>query len=88
MRTGFLYKEDDCKWLKETHLVGIDLQGWYDFRSFVLQGNEDSPFAVNLYAAVTPHFEDDYLRIVFNCPVSGQYTVFRYDGRTDMPRKE
>ena len=88
MRSGFLTTKDDIQWLKDTHLAGIDISGYQSFECAVLQGNQDSPFAVNLYASPNPHITDDYLRIVFNCPMSGQYTVFRYDGRTDKPLEE
>ena len=38
-------KPEDVKWLKETHLKGTK----YDFKSFVMQGNEDAPVRIFLF---------------------------------------
>lgn len=66
MRIGFMNEESDVQWLKDTALKGVPLPSSYaGFRSFVLQGNEDSPYAVNLYVSIDPHYEDDYYRVRF-----------------------
>ena len=38
---------DDLKWIRETHLKGLELP---PFTAFTLTGNEDCPSAVALYA--------------------------------------
>ena len=46
---------EDCEWLRSTHLRAIAAP---DFESFKLTGNEDSPSAVELYAARKPEYND------------------------------
>lgn len=66
MRVGFMNDPDDCAWLRETALRGVPLPEKYTgFRSFVLQGNEDAPYAVNLYTAKDPNHTDDFFRVCF-----------------------
>ena len=66
MRVGFMNTPDDCQWLRETHLKGVALPTKYaDFKSFVLQGNEDAPHAVNLYVSADPLHTDTFLRFEF-----------------------
>lgn len=55
MRATFLNSADDCQWLREGALRGVPLPAKYaGFQSFVLQGNEDAPHAVNLYVSADP----------------------------------
>lgn len=86
MRVGFMCEADDIQWLKDKHLAGVPLPSkWQGFQSFVLQGHEDMPRAVNLYLSDTPCFDDDYFRIVFKYDMvycEGQ----EYNGATDQPK--
>jgi len=87
MRTAFLDSLDDCNWLRETALRGVELpEAYRDFKFAVLQGNEDAPHAVNLYRTETPNASDDYLRVRFvqEPPVYCEY--IEHDGRTDQPK--
>jgi hypothetical protein len=71
---------EDCQWLRETALAGVILPAPYaGFKSFVLQGNEDSPYAVNLYVSSTPDYRDNYYRYEFE-PQGREF-----DGETDRP---
>ena len=80
MRVGFMDTPEDCQWLRETALAGVPLPVPYDgFKSFVLQGNEDSPHAVNLYVSESPNYQDNYFRVEFE-PHGREF-----DGETDKP---
>lgn len=73
---------EDLQWLRETHLRGVPLPAKYEnFGCAVLQGNEDSPYAVNLYVATDPNHDDDYLRVEFKHepPVYCEYIEFSGD---------
>lgn len=85
MQSRFLNDSTDVQWLKDTALKGVPLPSqWADFRSFVLQGNEDAPHAVNLYAAENPDHNDAYFRVRF-VNESGAYAeACEYDC-TDHP---
>jgi hypothetical protein len=85
MKVGFLNEPSDVLWLQETALKGITLpDSWKDFKSFVLQGNEDSPYAVNLYRSDDPHYRDNYFRVVFHTRRPDQYALgVEYSGDTD-----
>ncbi len=86
MRVAFMNEPDDVQWLKETHLKGVPLPFKYErFHAFVLQGNEDAPHAVNLYASIDPNHDDDYYRVRFvnDPPVYAE--CMEYDGKTDKP---
>lgn len=86
MRTGFMNEPDDVQWLKDTALKGVPLPSAYSgFASFILQGNEDGPFAVNLYRKQDPHFADNYFRIRFTREAPEYCTGCEYDGNTDRP---
>ena len=66
MKNAFLDTADDIKWLNETHLRGVPLPTkWKEFQCAIMQGNEDSPFAVNLYLSATPKVSDSYYRVRF-----------------------
>lgn len=81
MKTGFLNDPADVSWLNETHLRGVTLPSkWAGFASFVLQGNEDSPNAVNLYLSADPLYSDDYYRVVFECDPPVYCTGAEYAG--------
>ena len=86
MRSGFLNTPEDVQWLKDTALKGCTLPAkWESFKSFVLQGNEDAPHAVNLYLSDDPRYVDDYYRVSFNyCPPIYAVAV-EYCGETDQP---
>lgn len=86
MKTGFLNSPDDCQWLRETHLKGVPLPAAYQgFTSFVLQGNEDAPHAVNLYAKTDPLYSDNFYRVRF-VNDSGAYAEgCEYSGETYQP---
>lgn len=87
MRNAFLNSLDDCNWLRETHLRGVQLPEKYTGFTFaLLQGSEDSPEAVNLYVGPNPTYKDDYLRVRFvhESPVYCEY--IEYSGVTDQPK--
>lgn len=63
---AFIETKDDILWLKETHLSGVTLPTAYkDFKTAILQGNEDCPYAINLYIDENPIITDNFYRIVF-----------------------
>ena len=86
MHTGFMNEESDVQWLKETHLKGVPLPFAYEcFRSFVLQGNEDAPYALNLYASIDPNYDDNYFRVRLVNESGAAAEACEYDGKTDKP---
>lgn len=86
MRSGFINEEDDIQWLKDTALKGLPLPAdWAGFRSAVIQGNEDAPYAVNLYKSIDPNHYDDYLRVRFVNDSGAHAEACVYNGRTDKP---
>lgn len=87
MKNAFLNMEEDIQWLKDTHLKGVTLPTKYsDFKSAILQGNEDAPFAVNLYVSQIPDYRDDYFRVKFDCNDPMIYCeAMEYDGETNKP---
>jgi hypothetical protein len=86
MRVGFMDTPEDCQWLRETALAGVPLPTRYaGFKSFVLQGNEDSPYAVNLYVSMEPHYQDNYMRYEFDQDPPVYCTGREFDGKTDKP---
>lgn len=86
MKVGFLNDGDSIEWLKETHLKGVPLPANYaSFKSFVIQGNEDTPHAVNLYRDENPHYLASYYRVRF-VNESGAYAeACEYYGYNDTP---
>lgn len=82
----FMNTTENVKWLKDTHLKGVPLPAAFsEFQSFIVQGNESSPHAVNLYKSAEPLYTDDYYRVRF-CNDSGAYAECAlYDGKTDKP---
>lgn len=60
----FLNSPDDCQWLRDTALRGVD--GVRPFNSFVLYGNEDAPDRVDLYTDADPLYRDTCQRIEFD----------------------
>lgn len=87
MHQAFLNTAADVQWLKDTHLNGVTLPAKYkDFECAILQGNEDSPYAVNLYIAQEPHYQDNYYRVKFDCNDPMVYCeCMEYNGKTDKP---
>lgn len=63
MRAQFLNSPDDCQWLRDTALRGVD--GVRPFNSFVLYGNEDAPDRVDLYTDADPLYRDTYQKVDF-----------------------
>lgn len=49
----FLNTPEDCQWVRDVHAAGAP-----EFASFVLQGNEDAPDGLTLYADGEPHWTD------------------------------
>lgn len=87
MKTGFLNDPADVEWLKDTALKGCPLpSAWQGFAYFTLQGNEDSPHAVNLYKSPDPLITDDYYRVRFVNPSGAYAEACEYDGATDKPK--
>ena len=85
MRSAFIETADDIEWLKTACLEGVVLPTKYlHFKFAILQGNEDSPHAVNLYIAESPNF-DDYYRIVFINDGLIYAECLEYNGKTDKP---
>lgn len=86
MQTGFINETADVEWLKETHLKGVLLPSVYqDFRSAVIQGNEDAPHAVNLYRSIDPDHDDDYYRVRFVNDSGAYAECADCCGKTDKP---
>lgn len=84
MRSGFLNSAEDCQWLREVHLRGVPLPAKYaGFQSFVLQGNEDAPHAVNLYVSADPLYTDNYYRFQFDCTAPIYCEACECDGKTN-----
>ena len=50
----------DCRWLRETALA--DYEDIPYFQSFALEGNEDCPTAIILYADADPVYSDTVTR--------------------------
>lgn len=46
---------EDCAWLRETALRGLDVP---TFASFTLRGNEDCPEVIELYTDAEPSHDD------------------------------
>lgn len=57
----FLNTPEDCQWLRETHLQGMSHT--HDFKSFVLEGNEDAPTLLKLYTSEDPLYTDGYVEV-------------------------
>lgn len=55
----FFNKPADVEWLKSTHLNNTN----HEFRSFLLDGNEDSPEGLDLFTAVDPLCYDPYWEV-------------------------
>lgn len=84
--TGFTNSPDAVEWLKETKLQDIPLPFAYQgFQSFILQGNDDAPHAVNLYCSIDPNHDDNYFRVRFVNDSGAHAECCEYDGRTDKP---
>lgn len=85
-KIGFCNSPDDVQWLRETHLKGVPLPFAFDrFASFVLQGNDDAPHAVNLYASIDPNHDDNYFRVRFVNDSGAYAEACEYNGKTDKP---
>lgn len=85
-KIGFCNAPEDVQWLKDTHLKGVTLPDMYKhFQSFVLQGNEDAPHAVNLYNLPMPYEMTDYFRVRFAHNDLGYCEMAEYNGFTDKP---
>ena len=67
--TQLLNTPDDCQWLREGHLKGLSARS---FDSFVIEGNEDSPTRIELYASVDPLITDTPVN-VFEQNFAGEF---------------
>jgi hypothetical protein len=86
MRNEFMWHTEDTQWLLDTHLKGVLLPTKYiGFKSFVLQGNEDSPDSVDLYTDVAPLMTADYYRVVFINEPPVYCESQEYNGKTNKP---
>ena len=86
MRFTIIEDSDDIQWMKDTCLKGVVLPTKYkDFKFAIMQGNEDSPDAVNLYVSESPNHDDDYYRIVFINDGLIYAECLEYNGKTDKP---
>ena len=86
MKTEFMNEFDDIEWLNSTHLKGVPLpKQWSAYKSYVLQGNEDAPYAVNLYPSDNPNFDDDFYRVRFVNDSGAYAEACQYDGRSRRP---
>ena len=84
MRVAFLNDADDIQWLRDTHLRGVTLPAAYaGFASFVLQGNEDAPHAVNLYVSADPLFTDNFFRVRFENDSEAYAEGAEFSGETN-----
>lgn len=61
-RAQFINDRDDVQWLCEVHLA--HLKDLPNFRSFVIEGNEDAPDRVMLFADVCPTVFDSPVRVL------------------------
>jgi len=68
---GFYNDRADCSWLSKCHLTGSEKP----FRSYLIEGNEDAPDMVLLYASSDPDIDDPYTRITF---LEGEITSITY----------
>lgn len=59
MITSLRNTPDDCKWLRETHLRGSNLE----FRSFYIAGNVDFPDMLTIYGSTKPTSFDEPIAI-------------------------
>lgn len=73
----FLNTPEDCQWLRETHLQGMS--HLHDFRSFVLEGNEDAPTLLKLYMSEDPRYIDSCIEVD---PTEGVPKVTYYPSTT------
>lgn len=86
MRFEFMNEPEDVQWLKDTALKGIILPSKYaNFKSYVLQGRENAPYAVNMYLSIDPYHSDDYFRICFELEPPIYCQGLEYEGKTDKP---
>lgn len=84
---AFMNTPDDIEWLGSTHLAGVPLPDkWQNFRSFVLQGQESSPHAVNLYLSEDPLYRDDFFRVRFVNDSGAAAEGCEYSGETNLPK--
>jgi hypothetical protein len=66
MHNQWLDSAEDIQWLKDTCLKGVELPADYQgFQAAVLEGNEDCPYAVNLYMSKAATISDDFCRVRF-----------------------
>lgn len=75
----FCHKEEDCHWLKETHLTLTNLYGSSslpDFKSFDMFGNEDSPEHILLYKERYPNIESVPIAEAFQLS-TGKYIIIK-----------
>lgn len=80
---AFIETDEDIHWLKEMHLKGVTLPSKYaNFKFAVLQGNEDAPYAVNLYTTNSPNYDDDYFRVNFDVDRPIYCECAEYNGKT------
>lgn len=85
-RSAFIETAEDVQWLKDTTLKGVPLPANYaEFKSAILQGNEDAPHAVNLYKAEKPNHDDDFYRVRFDDDGFTYCTCAEYNGKTGVP---
>jgi hypothetical protein len=86
VRSAFIETADDVQWIKDTCLMGVTLPTKYEkFKFAILQGNEDCPYAVNLYVSYPPDFDDDYYRLVFINDGLIYAECLEYCGKTNKP---
>lgn len=84
MRNAFLNTPDDIQWLKDTCLKGVILPtAWSGFQSAIMQGREDSPYAVNLYLAQDPLYSANYYRVRFVNDSGAYAECCEYSGGND-----
>lgn len=82
-----LDSQEDIQWLKDTCLKGVTLPiYWQDFKSAIVMGNMDSPYAVKLFIAKVPLMVSDYLFVKFVNDGLTYCEYQHYNGITDQPR--
>ena len=55
----FFDSPEDVEWLRTTHLNETK----HEFKSFLMEGNEDSPTALDLFATSDPSCTDPYWEV-------------------------
>lgn len=90
-RNHWFESPDDIQWLKDVYLNGIQLPDEYqNFQTAIIQGSEDSLYAINVYNSASPALSDPYCRVVFATDENEvlQHNIAIIDRKTDEAIKQ